>query len=171
MKKITLLCITLLLVLTGCGQKNIMKDYPDFKVKDHHFETKKYSEIMDDMENKVPGVYYMGFAQCPWCVDLVPHLEEALADHDLKAMYIDSQTPQFKNNPALQEQYSKFIKSFPDGVENAGSSPFVIVIGKDGSISGHTGTAPSHDARKNEMTENEIAYLRARLDRLFSVLD
>ena len=170
MKKIVLLCVTLLLVLTACGQKNIMKDYPNFKVKDHHFETKKFSEIMDDMENKVPGVYYVGFAQCPWCVALVPHLEDVLADYDLTAIYMDTQDAQFANNDSIKERYEAFLGTFPDGIENKGSSPFVFVIDANGSINGHTGTAPTHDARQNEMTDKELDYLNARLERLFDAL-
>ena len=167
MKRISLLLITLLLVLAGCGQKNIMKEY---KISDHNFETKKFSEIVQDLEDKVPGVYYIGYPECPWCMYLVPHLNDALKEHDLTAMYLNPQEPEFKNNVALAERFNAFRLSFPDGVANEGSVPFVIVIAKDGSVQGHSGTAPSHDARTNDMTDMEIEYLQARLDRLLSTL-
>lgn len=171
MKKIGLIAITLLLILTGCGSKtNVMSSYKDFNVKNNHFESKKYSELVDDMINKVPGIYYVGFADCPWCRDLVPVFEEVLAENDMKAMYLDVYDPQFTNNEALKEKYLEFIKTFDAGIANDGKSPFTFVIYEDGTIKGHTGTAPNHDALVAEMTEQEVEYLKVRLNGLLEGL-
>lgn len=170
MKKLTITMIALLLVLAGCGSKNIMKDYEGFDKKDNHFVTKNYSDMVEDMVNKVPGFYYIGFPDCPWCIDLVPHLEEVLTESNVNAMYMNVRDPQFKNNDALKEQYIAFLKTFADGVANNGSSPFVFVITEDGSIKGHTGTAPTHDAQTSDMTDTEVEYLKVRLNALVDLI-
>lgn len=169
MKRILLVSITLLLILSGCGS-NIMSGYKNLG-KNHQFETKEYQSIVDDMIEKTPGVYYIGFPDCPWCQALVPHLNQALVEHDLKAQYINVKTPQFENNEALTKQYLEFIKTFEDGKANNGASPFLIVIDNDGIIKGHSGTAPSHDARKNEMTEAEVEFLNLRLNTMLDRLN
>lgn len=167
MKRILILLTVALLFLAGCSS-NIMSEYPGLKVKNHNFITKDYTEIMTDMENKVPGVYYFGFPECPYCQALVPHLQPILADHDLKALTVNMRSKEFANNEILQTRFEDFLKTFPAGVNNsAGQVPFTIVISKDGIVDAHLGVTPTFEDPRNPLTEAEIEFLTARLGYLF----
>lgn len=167
MKKILLILTVGLMFLAGCSSSNIMTQYPGLKGKSNHFETKKYTEIMDDLENKVNGVYYFGFPDCPWCQTLVPELEPILADHDLMAMTVDTSKPEFAQNEILKNRYTELLATFPAGVESGGSVPFIIAIDKDGNIDGHGGISPDYVNPSQPITDAQREYLGARLGYLF----
>lgn len=168
MKKILLILTVGLLFLAGCSSNDVMAGYPKLKGKKHQFVTEAYTDIVTNMENKVPGVYYLGFPDCPWCQALAPELNTILKDHDLTANVINTQDKQFENNAVLQERVSEFMTTFPAGVANSdGKVPFVIVISKDGTIDGHLGLTPDYDNPNAEVTEAQREYLTVRLGYLF----
>lgn len=167
MKKLLLLLTVGLIFLAGCS-KNIMSEYPQLKTKDHHYVTKNYSEILTDMENKVPGVYYFGFPKCPWCQVLVPEMENVLSEYDLTAWTVDTSSKEFENNAVLIKRFEDFMKTFPAGVANeSGSVPFTIAISKDGVVDAHLGTTPDHDNPRIPLDNNQKEFLTARLEYLF----
>ena len=172
MKKLLLVAISFLILITGCASSNnVMKGYQGIKGKTINFETKNYTEMVNDMIEKKPGVYYLGYPECPWCQSLIPVLNEVLIENDLKAMYLNTSSAEFKDNTLLTERFLKSRESFPAGVENEGYVPFVLVIGKDGSLQGHTGTTPDVTDPKKPMTEDQVRFLKTRLSYLFESLD
>ncbi len=171
MKKVLLVLTVGLLFLTACSSNNVMSGYKDLK-SNNHYTTKKYTEIMDDMENKVPGVYYIGFPDCPWCKVLVPELETILAEHDLTALAIDTRNKEFENNETLQKRFKTFLTTFQAGQENeSGSVPFITVISNDGIVGGHVGLAPSYDDPNRPLTDDERQFFVSRIEYLLEGLE
>lgn len=168
MKKLLLILTVGLIALAGCSSNDVMKGYPKLKGKNHQFVTESYTDIVTNMENKVPGVYYIGFPDCPWCQVLAPELNTILKDHDLKANLINIRSSEFENNEILQERLAEFMKTFTAGAENSkGSVPFIVAISKDGIVDGHLGITPDYNDNIKPLTEAQREYLTARLDYLF----
>lgn len=168
MKK-TLLLVLLILLLTACssGTTNIMSGYKGFDKKDHHFTTKDYTDIIDDITSYTPGIYYLGFKECPWCISLVPVFEEVATDQDRTITYLNTRDEAYVNDKKEIERLNSFIATLPKELQNDGKVPFIISISKDKNVMTHLGTAPNHDAPSTEMTESQVSYLKARLVELF----
>ena len=159
MKKKIVLTLTFLLVLVGCSNGNIMKDYNGFNKKDHHFVTKKHNEILDDLENKVANIYYIGYPECPYCTDLVPVFEDILTEVDRSALYLNPQKDFTQDNA---EQYQKFINSLPEKQQNNGV-PFIIVIDEDQTVRTFSPNIASKEPGNHKLSENQIEYLKLKL--------
>ncbi len=78
MKRI-LLCLSILLFLTGCTESKPTKSYIEIG----------YSEYQKKLENKETFALYIGSATCKHCQDLKPTLEKVITDYDLEMYYID----------------------------------------------------------------------------------
>lgn len=169
MKKILLTLSAALIFLSGCSS-NIMSSYTTLTEKNHHYVTKQYTEIMDDLENKVPGVYYFGFPDCPWCKVLVPEFETVLNEYDMTALAVDTRNKQFTNNEILQKRYADFLETFQAGKDSQGSVPFIVVISKDGIVDGHSGLTPDYRDIKVPLTDEQRTYFQARVGYLLDGL-
>lgn len=170
MKKLSITLIVLLLVLVGCSSGNVMSEYKGFANKDHHFYSKSATEFVEDLENGVEGIYYMGFSDCPWCKELVPVLEEIASKDGHSIQYLNTRGSEYANNKALQERLNNWILTLPEADQNGGGVPFTIFIDKDGKIVTHVGTVESHNAPQATMTENEMNFLVSRLSEKFKTV-
>ena len=160
--------LSLITLLVGCsGTRNIMSDYQGFNKKDHHYVTKNYNQIIDDITSYKQGVYYIGYAQCPWCVELVPVMEEVATAQSMNVIYLNAQDKDFKKDKAANQKLNDFIKTFPQENQNKESVPFTISIGADKTIKTHLGTAPNHKPQVAKMSDDEIKFVKARLTILF----
>lgn len=164
MKKKIILLLSFLFVLTACSSGNIMKDYKGFDKKDHHFVTKKNKEILEDMENKVANIYYIGYPECPYCTDLVPIFEEVLTELDRTAMYLN---PQKDFSQKEIEQYSNFMKSLPEKLQSQGV-PFIIVIDEEQNIRTFSPTIASTNPGNHKLSESQIDYLKIKLKQVIN---
>lgn len=157
-----------LLILVGCSSDNVMKNYKGFENKDHHFYSTTPEGFVEDLENRVEGVYFMGFSDCPWCKELVPVLETIASVDNHAIQYLNTRSSAFSSNTAIQNRLQAWIETLPVEDQNQGSVPFTIFIDKDGNVVTHVGTVDSHHAPTAAMTENELNYLTARLTEKFS---
>lgn len=168
MKKLVLLVLmTLLLVACTATKVNIMDGYKGFNKKDHHFITKDYNDIIDDITSYKQGIYYLGFKECPWCIALVPVFEEVATTQDMSITYLNTREDKYVNDTQAIQKLNDFITALPVDQQNDGKVPFIISISKDKVVKTHLGTAPNHDARSTEMTESEVSFLTSRLNELF----
>lgn len=170
MKKLMILVLTSLFVLVGCSSNNIMKDYAGLKTEDHHFFADSPEDFIEDLENRVEGVYFMGFSDCPWCKELVPVLDEIASEQGHSIQYLNTRSSGFQNNTTLQNRLQAWIETLPEADQNGGSVPFTIFIDKDGNVITHLGTVESHNAPTATMTENEMKFLVARLTEKFATV-
>lgn len=159
MKKLLAL-ISILLLITACGDKDIMADQPNFDKKDHHFVTKDQEEIMSDIEASVPGTYYFGYAECPVCEDIVPVFEDVLTELDEEAIYIDVAKDEFQK---IAERFQEFDQALPESKQSGGGVPFILVIDEDETIRTHAGTVGNYSPGQEEMTEDQVEYLSIKL--------
>lgn len=157
MKKLLLL-FTSLVLLSACSS-NIMKGHDELGA-DHHFVKEDYSDVMDDLENKKPGVYYAGFPECPYCSDLVPVLEDVLEETDTMATYIKVDDSGFDK---IRDRFIDFDESLDESQQSGGGVPFVIVIDEDETIRTHVGTVEGYSPGVEEMSENQLEYLHIKL--------
>ena len=173
MKK-TILLVLMTLLLTACSIQNgnsnvnIMEGYKGFDKKDHHFVTKGYNEIIEDITSYKQGIYYLGFKECPWCIALVPVFEEVATTQDMTITYLNTRDDKYKEDAQAIEKLTEFIETLPKDQQNDGKVPFIISISKDKVVKTHLGTAPNHNAPTTDMTEAEVSYLTARLNELFN---
>lgn len=178
MKKLLSLLLVMTVLLVGCTSKNgnsdqfvtdgVMDQYAGFNGSDHHFKGDNVELFVSNLENKVKGIYYMGFADCPWCKALVPILEEVADETDHTIAYLNTRSTQFQGNSGIQERLQAFISSLPTELQNQGSVPFLIFIDENGNIDTHLGTVEGHDAPTETMTENEVKFLTVRLTEKFN---
>lgn len=166
MKKI-LMVLTVLLILAGCSSNtnNIMAGYDvpaenQFVRPEGSDETAQFEAIMQMIENREPGVYYFGFKDCPWCKHLVPVLNDALAENDAVAYYVDTRSE--KAFQAILARYEAFETSIPEAQRSGGKVPYTIFIDKNGEVVGHVGTLESDDAQ-DDLTPEEVDFLQTRL--------
>lgn len=78
MKRI-LLCLTILLFLTGCTSNKKTKSYIEID----------YTKYQHKLENKEEFALYIGSADCIHCQELKPTLEKIITKYDLEMYYID----------------------------------------------------------------------------------
>lgn len=167
-KSILLVLMSLVLVACTSSKVNIMDGYKGFNKKEHHFVTKDYNEIIDDITSYKQGIYYLGFKECPWCIALVPVFEEVATSLDMTITYLNTREEKYTGDTQAIEKLNDFIATLPVDQQNDGKVPFIISISKDKVVKTHLGTAPNHDARSTEMTESEVSYLTSRLNELFN---
>lgn len=170
MKKLLVTLILSAIILVGCSSGNVMSGYKGFANKDHHFYSTSATEFVENLENGVEGVYFMGFSDCPWCKEIVPVLEDIASKDGHSINYLNTRGNQYVNNKALQDRLSKWIATLPEADQNGGGVPFTIFIDKDGKVITHKGTVETHDAPSALMTENEMSFLVARLSEKFKTV-
>lgn len=172
MKKTLLVFVAALVILTGCtSSKNIMKGYAGFTKTDHHFVAPGAESFVTSLENKEAGIYYIGFAECPWCKALVPLLEELATEYNTEIKYLNTKGNDFKDNQALIDRYSAVEATFVEDAQNKGTVPLVIAIDKSGNMTFHRGTAPTFKPGVNDtMTEQENEYVLLRVGEMFKAV-
>lgn len=78
MKRILgLFCVTMILFLTGCGNKVTTYDEIDYT---------SYTNLIESKEN---FILYMGSANCSHCLNFKPTLESIIKKYGLEVKYID----------------------------------------------------------------------------------
>lgn len=161
MKKLLTLILSSLILLTACGSNNVMKDYKNLDKKDHHFENIGVIETIEALEEKQEGIYFVGYAGCAFCADLVPVLEEVLTEIDKTAYYLNIEDKDF-NDEAI-ERFMNFDQSLAENKQSQGGVPFVISINQEGDINTFTGTVQGHNPGVEDLSENQIEYLKIKL--------
>lgn len=177
MKKKLIALLLIVLAVTACTSKpstskpdDFMSGYEGFNKTDHHFVQESAEDFITNLENKKSGIYYLGFDTCPWCIALVPVLEEVATDANQKINYLDAQGVDFKGNEELGSRLDTFIKSLPTDQQNNGYVPFLIAISPSGSIKTHLGTVDTHEDPSKPLTESELDFLTIRLKEMFKTL-
>ncbi|WP_323616276.1 thioredoxin [Erysipelothrix rhusiopathiae] len=177
MKKTLLVLLVSIFVLTGCTSNNLMKDYKGFTKKDHHYVTTDSETIIKNLEDSKEGIYYIGYADCPWCVALVPEMETVITDLEAsykeqgieikpEIMMLDVQNSEYSNNDDLKKRLSDWDKQLPEALRSNGYVPFVVAIDKDGKVQTHLGTVEGHKPPV-ALTETQVKFLHLRLKNMF----
>lgn len=169
MKKKLIAILALIFIITGCssGSKDFMSGYKGFDKKDHHYVQTSAEDMFNKLEAKEPGLYYFGFDTCPWCVALVPVLENVATEVDQKIQYLDIRSDDFSKYSKAEERYFAFNDTLPTQYRNDKFQvPFLVSISKSGNIVTHLGTIDGHDGQ-TPLSEQDIDFLSVRLKEMF----
>lgn len=58
--------------------------------KTNQFIHKNPSTIINKLTSKEAGIYYFGFPTCPWCLELLPILDDALVEENETAYVVNT---------------------------------------------------------------------------------
>lgn len=206
MKKLLSLC--LVLVLSGCtpspaqstptsttssntgcditvecdvvGEKADMSAYKDFMDSDHVFNEITMAQGNELLQSEKTFVLYYGFSTCPWCIEVLPILNDVAKKNGMAVEYVNVRPGgtdstfdiRVDTNPdyvKLVELTNDYLTVNDEGVKRL-FVPFVFFI-KDGEIvASHQDTFPEHNAHERKMTADEVNRLTAIYDDGFKAL-
>lgn len=194
MKKNILLCILALIALCGCanqaekpsndpkgcddgpicdtGKQADMSVYEGFMDEKHQFVKTQMSDFLLKLDANASGVYYFGYASCPWCVEAIPILNDIAKQKDMPIYYIDK-----KAETSTAEEIKKVESRLGDRLEldEEGNPhlyvPFVVAIAEGEVRAYHTGTVDEHDAHERKMTAEEVKELTQIYEDLFASIE
>lgn len=167
-----LVLFLLLLLLTGCMEDAFMKDYPQLEDNKHIYEVVEIDKVLNVFNNKEDAVILMGFAACPWCQAVVPHVNEIAKEEGLDIVYyldiLDMRNESSKDHLKYLE-LKELISLAVDKEKDRINGPTLVVV-KDGEMVGfHLDTVSTHvieDGILPPMTEQQIAELHEILRNL-----
>lgn len=115
MKKISILVVLITILLTACG--TTIEPYSNmsgYKVYDSNIEYRFNDATVADLkkyiDQKKTGIFYFGFANCPWCNDVINIISTEIP-YDIQ--YIDTRAHGEQNNTEI-EGYDYIIDLFGD---------------------------------------------------------
>lgn len=185
MNKLLSLMFVLALLLVGCTQQEQggidapvcssecetadMSEYPSMQgVEDVRFKEISYKKFLELMDNEAfKGLVYFGFPACPWCVDVVPILNEIAIENEIDIFYVNKRNEVNLNDKESAEKVTALLdESFGLEVnEETGEPtlyvPEVIAVKKKKIVAHHTGTVNGHDAPNAAINEDEAALLES----------
>jgi predicted bacteriocin transport accessory protein len=126
-----------------------------------NFKNESSTDTLNMIKNRKPGIYYFGFKTCPWCVELLPMLEETLIRKKITAYAIDTKSEDFlsADDTDLEKDYKEFTHS-----TDTLTVPFILAIYESGEIKAHKGTVTSHDATVAPLNNDQKKELETILD-------
>lgn len=189
MKKLLMMAVCILM-LAGCMQKtetkfkeydlpegefktidimNVavdMSGYQGFTDKDHVYRRTTMKESFRLVDEQASGILYFGYDTCPYCLQVVPILNDLAKKYNQMVYYIDvyhkSDTISDADVNRYLEVYEEFLLKDDEG-EPVFYVPQVFVIINGQIIDGHTGAVDSFDpSTQLEMTASqreELVYL------------
>ncbi|HFI0645122.1 TPA: transporter [Streptococcus suis] len=131
---------------------------PEYNTNTAQFIHEEPESVINKIEDGEEGIYYFGFAACPWCVELIPILDDALVTTNQKAYVVDTRSKGFTDT--LRSRLKKVYENHHD---DELSVPFLVVIAEDGSVQTHVGTVENHDAHKEKLTDGQKKELKQLL--------
>lgn len=126
------------------------------------FLREESADVVTKVENENQGLYYFGFASCPWCQDLLPILEDELVASQSNIYTVNTKSSDFS-----ERQRSVIMDVFR---KNIGGDklyvPFLVAINSAGEVKAHMGTVAGHDASKEELSPRQEMELKKILKKL-----
>lgn len=188
MKKL-IACLLAFLVLSGCTGKtetqfkeydvpsgehkvielmNVpvdMTEYQGFTDTDHVYRRTTMKESFRLVDEQATGILYFGYNTCPYCLQVVPVLNDLAKKYGQMVYYIDV----FSTVDAIpDEDIDRFLDMYADFLEKEDGEPvfyvpqvFVIVNGQV--IDSHIGAVDSYDpstqSKLNAEQKEELTYI------------
>ncbi|MDN6900194.1 hypothetical protein [Oenococcus sicerae] len=115
-------------------------------------------------EEKKPGIYYFGFPNCPWCVELLPVLNQELKSFHQRALVTNIRAENYSSTDNIKLE--KFFMKYT--TQKRLSVPFVVAIKANGEVETHIATVRHHDANISAMTSRQKTQLSQQLRVLIS---
>ena len=196
MKKL-IACLLAFLVLSGCTGKtetqfkeydvpsgehkvielmNVpvdMTEYQGFTDTDHVYRRTTMKESFRLVDEGVTGILYFGYNTCPYCLKVVPILNDLAKKYGQMVYYIDVFNEQ---DTISDEDIDRYLNMYVDFLEKDEGEPvfyvpqvFVIVNGQV--IDGHVGAVDSYDpSTQTKLTAEQEEELTWILESMIRVL-
>jgi len=171
----TILVIALLLGGCTTNKKADMSAYGIESDKFYEMTMKESYKFL----TKGTGFIYYGFENCPWCIELVPILDEITKEHNIDIYYVNVRPegedirsyddPDCERVIELTKEYLSLKETDPWAGQPWLYVPQMFAV-KDGKIiAAETGIYPGHIAPEGKMTEEEVRVLTETLLVFFGV--
>ena len=182
-----------LLLLTACGgsKSEGIPESPfagrDAASLDAYFDDLSYekesrlvdttvAEIDQLMKDKESFVFIAAYEDCDYCKCIMPYFNDALADADTYAGYLDTRKdPSWENNTDIDdydlftERFGKFLEE-EDGVKHL-YTPDIYVIRNGRVVAEHQGVVEGVDDPEQPLTESQEQTLKGLLKEMLSELE
>lgn len=150
-----------------------MTEYQDFTDENHVFMRTTMKESFRLLDEQASGILYFGYSTCPYCLKVVPILNDLAKKYGQMVYYIDVFNTQ---DPISDADIERYLKDYADVLEKEDGEPvfyvpqvFVIVNGQI--IDGHTGAVDSYDpSTQSELTSDQRKELTLILESMIRVL-
>ena len=160
MKKLVALILTFLLVLTGCNTVEVTKVKDDIKTdsirfhddyntvdKNNIYEYATYSNVIDTL-NSGTGIIYLGFPTCTLCKEVVPILNDAAKQKNIKSILYYNFRDIRDNNTEEYQELAKLLSDYIN-VDDEGNeritAPTVVFVNKGDIVGVYIGTINSNE--------------------------
>ncbi len=134
-----------------------MSVYKGFTDTDHAYKKISFKESLRIFDEKATAVLYYGYSSCPYCIQIVPVLNEVAKSYDLTVYYVDMHG----DDKISEADLTKFKEMLADHLEkDADGKPqfmvpqvFVVVNGEV--VGEHLSAVDSYDASNGNMTSSQ----------------
>lgn len=174
MKKYLMMLLCALMLLAGCAKADTTEEqfkeydvpggeiktielmnvavdmtaYQGFTDRDHVFRRTTMKESFRLLDEEASGILYFGYSTCPYCLQVVPVLNELAKKYGQTVYYIDVYNEVDRISDAELDRYmsayADFLETDEDG-EPVFYVPQVFVIVNGQVIDGHVGAVDSFD--------------------------
>lgn len=171
MKRVSLIILSLCLLGAGfyvtyaLAVRQTQIKTPVYQDKSPRFIHDAPEKTLAAMTGKArPGIYYFGYPNCPWCVELLPVFDRELKRQHKQAQVVNTRADNYRSvdNIVLEKFFIKHT------FEKRLSVPFIVVIQKDGKVKTHVGTVKGHNAPLASMTREQHSRLEKQLRELIT---
>lgn len=184
MKKLVVLVLTFLLVLTGCNTVEVKKVKDDTKTDNiiFHNEYKKVSEkniykygtydnVIDTIKDG-KGIIYLGFPTCDLCQEITPLLNDVAEEKDVKEILYYNFKDIRDNNTSEYQQLAKLLSDYigEDEEGNKRITAPTIIFTNNGKVTGiYIGTISGNS--EEIISEEEKSTLKQNLSSLIDKMN
>ena len=164
-----LTALAALCFLAGCGSSSVKSDmsgYEGFEDTEHVFYDMSVKDAAEAMDEGKTFAVYFGFAKCPWCIAVLPILNETAKEAGLTVGYVDTRKdPSWQSNIDIDD-YDLFTERFGEYLDYDDNgilhlyTPHVFFIRDGKTVFEHSGSLEGHIAYEREMSQEEKEELR-----------
>jgi len=171
MRKKVIMILAVVLMLGGC-KKDKRADMSAYGIDSDKFYAMTMKESYGFL-TKGSGFVYYGFSTCPWCLELVPILDEITKEYNIDIYYVDVR-PQGEETRSYDDpdcaaviELTKEYLSLKETDPWAGLPwlyvPQMFAVENGKIVGAETGIYPGHIAPEGKMTAEEAAILKDTL--------
>lgn len=150
-----------------------MTEYQGFTDENHIFSRTTMKESFRLVDEGATGILYFGYNTCPYCLKVVPILNDLAKKYGQRVYYIDVFNEQ---DTISDEDIDRYLNMYVDFLEKDEGEPvfyvpqvFVIVNGQV--IDGHVGAVDSYDpSTQTQLTKDQKEELTWILESMIRVL-
>lgn len=186
MQSVKKLAVAAVILLAGCaapaaadpceiyGDCADMSGYSEFANTDGVFFEVLPAELKDLVQTGEPVVAYIGYAECPWCNDALPILNEAALKHDTRIAYINTRRGADVTSNGGMADFSVILELIGDSLETDADgnkmlyAPVVCTFSNGQLAALHMGTVNGYDPTVRDLNEDEKGTLRGIYEDMLS---